>query len=177
MFWRLQLTKQCLASGCSSSLLCHFNSHWTGTAEEHSHISQLCELHGTVNQERGSSAANIWDMVSLEQCPSFLHLHSIGVQHEEPQLYAAGSLGVLKCACWDAGVEEVWEAECEVVWQVRWSSSYRAVMQGLKSGVSRQGWSHSLGRSSVLKGKNNKFLTVFIGILKGSHYTVMDDLQ
>lgn len=56
MCWHPQVAKWWLAPGCINSFLCHLRPHGTGTAGEQGHVDQL---HGTVNQERGSSAANI----------------------------------------------------------------------------------------------------------------------
>lgn len=59
MCWHLQVAKQWLAPGCSSSLLCNLRSHGTGTTGEQGHVVQLHQLHGSINQEIGGSAANI----------------------------------------------------------------------------------------------------------------------
>ena len=57
--WHPQVAEWWLAPRCSTSLLCHLRSHETGTTGEQGHVGQLCQLHGTMNQESGGSAANI----------------------------------------------------------------------------------------------------------------------
>lgn len=114
---------------------------------------------------------------AVSGCPPFFffNLYSTDVQHKEPQHWNSGRCTVqvpwryMQCPCGEAGIEQVWEAECEVRW------SYGVAMgEKQKGGVSRQDQSYSLWRSLVLIGKLYKFSREIIWVLK-DHYIIMWD--